>query len=124
MSCIPALFPTTRFEDFLLFYSANPDVYAEFERRVLELHAKGHKRIGARMVWEVMRYDALLRTDSGSDPFKLNDHNTCYYARLVMLRNPELRGCIITKDARFDTDPETLLREADRIDRERTRSEP
>jgi hypothetical protein len=122
MSCIPALFPTTRFECWCVFHNANPHVYRELERRVREAFKPGTKRMQARRFWEDMRADPTLQT-TGSE-FKCSDHALPYYVRLLMARNPELAGVFVVKDRKFDTTVEELVAAADRIDRERTRSEP
>lgn len=73
------------------FHKANPSVYAAFERFALEALARRH-RIGARMIWERMRWELLLSTRGGGE-FKLNDHYTPFYARLFMREHPEHAGC-------------------------------
>lgn len=109
----PTLFKTTRFERWAEFHRANPAVWEAFLRRTREAWASGRK-VGARCVWERMRWE--LDIEVQSEDFKLNDHLVPYFARLVMLRYPELDGYFERRDANFDVDDWTLLREADVID--------
>ena len=48
-----------------------------------------------KMLFEVVRWNRLLRT--GDRGFKLNNNFTAYYARLLMEREPELRGMFETR---------------------------
>lgn len=106
----------SRFERWQEFYALNPHIYELFERFAVEAFGKG-KRVGARNIWEKIRWELAVETES--EDWKLNDHACPYYARLVMLRNPTMLGFFERRDAHFDTDDETLLRQADAIDQER-----
>ena len=112
----PALFTAdpSRFDRFLEFHQAHPDVYALFKRFTLEVFRRGHRRFGARAIWERMRWHLAIDV-ADEAAHKLNDHFVPYYARLVMLRNPHLDGMFSRRDRRFDVDDDTLLRAAARI---------
>lgn len=71
------------------FDRANPQVWALFERFALEALRRrtGSRRIGARLVWERMRWFTQVETDDQA--FKLNDHWTPFYARKFHQRHPE-----------------------------------
>lgn len=85
---------------FVAFHRANPHVYQELERLALQLWNKRHPpRIGVRMLWETMRYNRWLTTES-LDEFKLNDHYIALYARLLIARNPGLAGVIELRERR------------------------
>src|SRR4051794_23309818 len=83
--------PSTPIEkQFAAFHRANPHVYRALETRALELmRVASPKRIGIRMLWEVMRYDLTLQT-TRSGGFKLNDHCCPLYARLLLFHFPDL----------------------------------
>lgn len=52
---------------FWTWYRLNPEVYQELERRALALHAKHPTlRFGVALLWEPMRYQALMTTGIGS----------------------------------------------------------
>lgn len=114
----PTLFrDQRRFDAWLDFHRRNPAVFRRFLQLAIEAR-ENRKRFGARTIWEYMRWTMAFETDT-DDEASLNDHHCPYFARLAMLRHPELRGLFVTKSARFDADDDTLLSEADRIDRER-----
>jgi hypothetical protein len=86
---------------FAEFHAANPDVYAELVTIVRRAKALGHKRLGIRMVWEVMRWDRLINPRPNTpDDFKLNDHFHSRYARLLMEREPDLAGVFELRELR------------------------
>ena len=108
-----SLLPETRsrFERFVEFHGGHPGVYQEFERFARIARKAGVKRYGARAIWERLRWH--FRVERREDDFKLNDHFTPYYARLLMLCDPErFGGFFERRDGRFDVDDTTLLVEA------------
>ena len=100
-----------RFEAFLKFHRDNPEVFNLFWKFSAQALKSKRKRFGARMIGERMRWYTTIETD---DPdFKLNNNHLPYYARLLMLMMPSIYGEFFERrDAHFDVDDETLLREA------------
>lgn len=91
--------PTTKLERrFAEFHKRNPHIYVELERRALALVGKGAHRIGVKALWEVLRYDAAVRSDDR--PWRLNNSYTALYARLLIARRPELAEVIETRERR------------------------
>jgi hypothetical protein len=86
--------PEEKFRDF---HRRHPEVYRELRRRAFALKAKGRKRWGIRNLWECMRYDFALDNPE-EDDFRLNDHYTRYYARLLMNCEPGLVGFFETRE--------------------------
>ena len=86
-----------RFEDF---HRDNPVVYELLVRFARELHNSGRKRSGIRMVWERMRWEIAVNTVDRSSKFKLNDHYTSRYARLIMAREWDLRDFFEVREIR------------------------
>lgn len=82
-------------EAFAAFHAANPHVYAELVALAREARGRGVARLGIGMLFEVLRWRVALRT--GGDEFKLNNNYRSYYARLVMLREPDLDGVFETR---------------------------
>ena len=83
------------------FHAANPSVWDLFERftlRALEARARAgdSKRIGARFVWERMRW--FIRFETTDVDFKLNDHYPPFYARMFMKAHPEHGVVFETRD--------------------------
>ncbi len=77
-------------ERFEAFHRANPHVYEELRRLALEMRRRGVRRYGIKGLFEVLRWRYALQTRG--DEFKLNNSYTSRYARLLMEREPELRG--------------------------------
>ena len=73
------------------FHAAHPEVYAAFERLALEAWRRGKRRVGAKALWERMRWDLWIAAGEGDGP-KLNNDYTALYAREFARRNPALRG--------------------------------
>lgn len=99
-------------EAFLRFHRENPHVYTELVKLARRAHQAGNRRIGIKMLFEVLRWRHALRT--GGDDFKLNNNYHSYYSRLIMAREDDLRGVfelrrlhgrgLSTKDAEGGTD--------------------
>lgn len=88
-----------RAAQFLRFHLAHPEIYAELLRLSRRAKASGRRRLGIRMLWEVMRWNLTVVTGRrsgrralGDDEFALNDHWPPFYARLLMSAHPELDG--------------------------------
>lgn len=80
-------------ERFIDFHRANPDVYDLFEQFTNEAIAAGMKRVGAKFVFERIRWEILVATSgagycvASKRLLKLNNNFTAWYARLFMARN-------------------------------------
>jgi hypothetical protein len=84
--------------EFLGFHEANPEVYAELRDLARQAVARGRKCASIKMLFEVVRWERYLRT---TDPdFKLNNNFHSRYARLLMAREPELRGLFELRELR------------------------
>jgi hypothetical protein len=75
-------------ERFRLFDQANPHVYQVLEQMALDLAARGHQRIGVKMLWETLRYRYAMQT-SGDEDYCLDNNYTSRFAR-KLARNPML----------------------------------
>lgn len=83
----PTLFDRRPLEaQFDEFHAANPHVYEEFARFTREAIAAGRKRIGAKLIFERLRWHTEIET-RGED-FKVNNNYSAFYARLWMRNNP------------------------------------
>lgn len=83
--------PRTSRERFEQFHSDNPVVYDLLRGFALQaLHAG--QRLGIRAIWERMRWELrVVLRHREHDAYKLNDHYTSHYSRLLMSNEPELR---------------------------------
>ncbi|MEK9724416.1 MAG: hypothetical protein VW405_13170 [Rhodospirillaceae bacterium] len=83
---------------FEAFHEANPNVYRLFERFTKEAIAAGRVRIGAKAIFERMRWYFAFETTG--DTFKLNNSFTSFYARLFMADHPEHADLFETRERR------------------------
>jgi len=88
--------------EFWAFHTQNPHVYETLEHHALQLRRSGITRWGIKALWEVCRYELVLRTSSSARSFRLNNNYTSHYARLLMAQNPELLGFFETRHHRGD----------------------
>lgn len=75
---------------FEAFHQTNPHVYAALEEMSQQLHDRGRERIGIELLFAQLRWQSLIATSG--DEFKLNDHFTSRYARLLIQNHPEWTG--------------------------------
>lgn len=83
-------------QKFERFHRTNPHVYEELRRMAFDLKAKGHAKIGIGMLFEVLRWNHYINTTDTSG-FKLCNNYRSRYARMIMDREPTLRGIFSTK---------------------------
>lgn len=84
-------------ERFLAFHLDNPGVYARLVSLTRKAKARGRQRIGIQMLFEVIRWETMLRTTDTSSEFKINNDYASRYARMIMRRNPDLDGMFETR---------------------------
>jgi hypothetical protein len=78
------------------FHRDNPEVYQELMVLVRQATARGRKKIGIKMLWEVVRWNRFLLTTD--EKYKLNNNYHSRYARLIMDNEPGLRGIFETRE--------------------------
>lgn len=76
-------------ERFETFHRLNPWVFDALEKLASQYAAKGRKRIGIRMIWEVVRWNYNLQTSDPNSEFKISDHYHSRYVRLLIEKHPE-----------------------------------
>ena len=84
---------------FARFHHDNPHVYDELVRLARRAKDRGHKTIGIELLFAVIRWERMMSTRDASG-FKLNDHYTSRYARMMMEREPDLAGMFRTRKLR------------------------
>lgn len=82
------------------FHDANPHVYGELVKLARRARSRGHHRMGIEMLFAIVRWRRMMRTADPSSGFKLNDHYTSRYARLIMEQEPDLDGFFETRRLR------------------------
>ena len=80
-----------RFEEF---HRDHPEIYRELMHLVRQARLRGQKKIGIKMLWEVMRWNRLLRNEK----YELNNNYHSRYARLIMQKEPGLAGIFDTRE--------------------------
>lgn len=75
---------------FKLYDKANPQVYEWFKHYALELKLSGAKQVGAKLIFERIRWEVAVKTkpESGMPKLKLNNNYTAYYARKLVAEDP------------------------------------
>lgn len=79
-------------EKFIAFHHDNPQVYSELVKLARQAKERGRRKLGVRMLWEVMRWNLTIMTKRPPRDFKLNDHYHSRYARLIMKKEADLAG--------------------------------
>lgn len=75
-------------EAFWQFHKKNPQVFARLLAMTREARRQGKRRIGMKMLFEVIRWEHMLSTKH--DDFALNNNYTSRYVRLIEELDPEL----------------------------------
>ena len=76
-------------QKFELFHKNNPEVYTMLVSLALQAKAAGRNKIGIGMLFEVLRWNYIIRT---SEDFKLNNNYRSRYVRLIAQNEPSLGG--------------------------------
>ena len=85
------LFTDSPADRFMAFHRANPHVYKTLVIKARQWRRRHPNRtVGIRMLWEAMRWGLLMQTDA--EDYKLNDHYTSFYARMILDCEPDLKG--------------------------------
>lgn len=86
-----------RFHDF---HANNPAVYDELVRMARQMRNRGYQKIGIELLWAAYRWNRMLATTPDEYNFKLNDHFTSRYARLIMAHEEDLSDFFHTRTLR------------------------
>lgn len=70
------------------FHRENPQIYKKLVEMTERAKYSGRRKIGMKMLFEVIRWEHLVHTRS--DDFALNNNYTSRYVRLIEEKNPEL----------------------------------
>ena len=85
---------------FAEFHEQNPQVYTELVQMARTLRAKGYNRVGIELIFSAYRWNRMTRTTADEYRFKVNDHFTSRYARLIMSHEKDLDGFFTTRALR------------------------
>lgn len=87
---------------FWAFHRANPHVFTKLVALARQAQAAGVRRIGMRLLWERLRWSALVETARADGEWKLNDWYPPLYSRLLQREHPELASLFETRTRRSD----------------------
>ena len=85
---------------FWAFHRANPHVYDWLKREALRLRRNGRDHYSARTLVHAFRHHTAMTTSG--ETFKINDHTSPFYARLLMREEWELGEFFKTRRAVAD----------------------
>lgn len=80
---------------FEAFHTANPFVYDKLVSLAREVKSKGRTQYGIESLFARLRWHYEFETTG--EQFKLNDHFTSRYARLIMEQESDLKGFFSTR---------------------------
>ena len=85
-------------EKFLDFHKKNPAVFRELVKLTRTAYDAGKKKIGIKMLIEVVRWERFIQTTDTD--FKINNNYAPYYARAIMKTYPEFDGIFDVRELR------------------------
>jgi hypothetical protein len=89
-------------ERFDKFHTENPQVYRSLVQLARDMRSnRADRKIGMKMLFEVLRWNHFLNTNSDDD-FKLCNDFTAPYARLIMAREVDLAGAFNLRPSEVD----------------------
>ncbi len=84
-------------ERFERFNRLNPWVFQAIERLASDWFSLGRKRMGIKMLWEVVRWQYARSTVDPACDFKINNNYHSRYVRLLIEKHPEWIGMFETR---------------------------
>lgn len=86
---------------FLEFHHGNPHIYRQLVDLSRQWRDAGHEKCSIDMLFHLLRWEYGVQTHT-SDGFRLNDHFTSRYARLIAANEPDLAHLFSTRTLRSD----------------------
>ena len=71
------------------FISENPHIWRSFKMLAVKIKAKGYDRWGAKSLWEVLRWELAVNSNSKVPGPRLNNNFVSRFARKLMEEEPE-----------------------------------
>lgn len=82
-------------QKFWKFHHDNPQVFAKLEELALQAYARGRKKIGIGMIFEVLRWNSHMETTG--DTYKLNNSYRSRYVRILIDSHHEFSDLFETR---------------------------
>lgn len=86
---------------FWKFHDENPHVLRDLIKLAEQVRSTGHPHWGMKSLFEVLRWQVAVKTQSG-DGFRLNNNFTAYYSRLIEKVDPRFVGFFVEKQSEAD----------------------
>jgi hypothetical protein len=87
-------------KSFKAYHKANPHIYRELKKLAMQLLLAGRQHYSINSLFEALRWHRAI--ERPQDDFKLNNIWRSWYARLLMLNEPKLRGFFFFRDSKAD----------------------
>lgn len=94
----PTLFDSTLQQKFEQYHKDNPHVLPALIRLTDQAVAKGHRRLGIKLLFEILRWESMISTKG--DEYKINNNYAPYYVRLIEDLRPDLVGVFAKRQLR------------------------
>lgn len=92
---------TAKARKFEQFHAENPHVYATLVRLARQWRGRtGKEKMAIASLFEVARWEVSMLT--GDPDYKLCNNHRAFYARLIMLQEPDLAGAFNLKSSEAD----------------------
>lgn len=86
---------TQAYRDFVEYNESNPRIWEKFVSLTQELIELGFKRIGADLIFRIIRWQTMISGESG--PWKIDHNHFPFYSREFMKKFPEHKGIFETR---------------------------
>lgn len=97
--------------EFEIYHRDNSGVYDELVKLAFEVKRSGRKKTSMTLLVNRLRWYFDIEIFRGEQDFKINDHFSPYYARLLMAEYPGLDGLFNTRSSDADDWIELKIRE-------------
>lgn len=87
-------------ERFAAFHAANPVVYRLFRQYAHDAKRAGRTRFSADAIIQRIRW--FVSVETNGDEFKINDHFSAHYSRMLIAEEPEFAGFFELRTTRAD----------------------
>ncbi len=86
-------------KSFKIYNQENPQIYQEFKKIAFQFINRGYKRIGSKMICEIIRYHSMIQ---GDGVYRVNNVYTADYAREFEKDYPEHFGIFSKRQCRIE----------------------
>ncbi len=99
---------TPAYKAFLAHHQANPKIYEFFRRYALRAIEKGHKKLSAEFIINIIRWETAIK--AGDDEYKINNNWKPFYSRLFMREFPQYSTFFSKRPSKADESLPSVFR--------------